>query len=113
MPRYEYECAECGHKDEEFQRMADQELVVCPACESPSYHKQISQFQTDLKEFHTPIDMFSIAMDTDEEIREFARKAPDVEISIDQNSEAYGIPIVRCRKQKLAALKAVGYVENN
>ena len=32
MPTYEYECKECGHKFEVFQKMSDLKLVECPKC---------------------------------------------------------------------------------
>lgn len=32
MPTYEYECDACGHRLEQFQRMADEPLKQCPAC---------------------------------------------------------------------------------
>jgi putative FmdB family regulatory protein len=32
MPHYEYECTQCGHRFEVFQRMTDAKLEVCPEC---------------------------------------------------------------------------------
>jgi putative FmdB family regulatory protein len=32
MPTYEYECQECGHRFEEFQRMSDEPIQKCPKC---------------------------------------------------------------------------------
>jgi len=32
MPTYRYQCEECGHELEEFQRMTEEPLVRCPAC---------------------------------------------------------------------------------
>lgn len=113
MPLYDYKCRTCNHEATEFQKMASEPLHVCPACYQPTYCKQVSLPHTDLKEYHTPIDMFSIAMESDDEIREFMRKAPDVEVCTDPDSDVYGIPIARSRHQKLQALKAAGYVETN
>lgn len=114
MPIYDYHCMTCGHTDIEYKKM-DNAVPVdnCPKCGQLSYAKQVSLPATDLREFHDPIEMYSIAMDTDEEIKEFQKKAPDVEVSTDQDDPMYGIPIARNRKQKLAALKTVGYTELN
>ncbi len=32
MPTYEYECLKCGHKFEEFQKMSDEPVKICPEC---------------------------------------------------------------------------------
>lgn len=32
MPHYEYECTQCGHHFEVFQRMSDPKLETCPKC---------------------------------------------------------------------------------
>ncbi len=32
MPTYQYQCSECGHEFEEFQRMSDAPLEKCPKC---------------------------------------------------------------------------------
>jgi putative FmdB family regulatory protein len=32
MPTYEYECKDCGHTFEAFQRMSDAPLKICPEC---------------------------------------------------------------------------------
>jgi len=32
MPTYEYECAACGHRFEEFQMISDKPLRTCPEC---------------------------------------------------------------------------------
>ena len=32
MPTYEYECKDCGHKFENFQKMSDSPIEVCPKC---------------------------------------------------------------------------------
>jgi len=73
--------------------------------------KPTTTFKSD--NFAVPIEMWSIAMDDDEEIRAFCLKAPDVSVSIDPNDPLYGVPIARNRQQKLQALKATGYAELN
>ena len=42
MPIYEYECADCGHQMEALQKMSDDPLKDCPACENPALSKKIS-----------------------------------------------------------------------
>ena len=32
MPTYEYKCLECGNLFEEFQKMTDEPLKICPKC---------------------------------------------------------------------------------
>lgn len=32
MPRYDYECSQCGHAFEASQKMLDAPLVKCPVC---------------------------------------------------------------------------------
>ena len=41
MPTYEYECADCGHTFEEFQRMLAEQLKVCPNCSKQSLRRKI------------------------------------------------------------------------
>ena len=36
MPTYEYECINCGHHFEKFQKMSDKPIAACPKC-----HKSI------------------------------------------------------------------------
>lgn len=42
MPIYEYRCDACGHELETIQKISDDLLVDCPACEKPSLRKKIS-----------------------------------------------------------------------
>ena len=41
MPTYEYACTNCGHDLEIFQRMSDDPLKICPACEEPALKRKI------------------------------------------------------------------------
>lgn len=111
MPLYSYECETCSHADDEFQRMSDEHLTTCPKCGAVDYHRRVALPHTDMLEFHKPIELYSVALNTDEEIRAFKRTAPDVFVETDPRSEMYGVPIARSRKQKLAALEATGCVE--
>ncbi|MCV6624112.1 zinc ribbon domain-containing protein [uncultured Pseudoteredinibacter sp.] len=42
MPIYEYQCQECGHQMEALQKLSDEPLKDCPACQQPQLQKQIS-----------------------------------------------------------------------
>ncbi|BBM00573.1 FmdB family zinc ribbon protein [Microbulbifer sp. GL-2] len=42
MPIYEYQCNACGHEMEALQRMSDDPLKDCPACDQAELHKKIS-----------------------------------------------------------------------
>lgn len=42
VPIYEYECKSCGHQLEALQRMSDDPLSRCPACEKEELKKLVS-----------------------------------------------------------------------
>ena len=42
MPIYEYACQKCGEQFEKIQKMSDDPLVDCPACDGPHLKKLIS-----------------------------------------------------------------------
>ncbi|MBL4682891.1 MAG: zinc ribbon domain-containing protein [Pseudomonadales bacterium] len=42
MPIYEYQCQSCGHEMEKIQKMSDDRLKDCPACEKPALKKLVS-----------------------------------------------------------------------
>lgn len=42
MPFYEYRCEACGHELEALQKMSDDPLVSCPACNEDKLKKRIS-----------------------------------------------------------------------
>jgi len=49
MPIYEYECQACGHTFEEWQKMSDKPIRVCPKCKARKVEKLISQTSFHLK----------------------------------------------------------------
>jgi len=110
---YDYKCDYCHAERDEFQKMSSEPLTVCPVCGASAYHRVPSLPSTDLKEFDKPIEMFSIGLNDDEEIREFKAKCPDVDVATDPNDPLYGVPIARSRSQKKTALAAMGFVERN
>ena len=42
MPIYEYECGACGHRQEVIQKMSDDPLQDCSACNKPELKKLVS-----------------------------------------------------------------------
>jgi len=42
MPIYEYACQECGHELERLQKMSDDPLRDCPACDRPGLRRKVS-----------------------------------------------------------------------
>lgn len=115
MPLYDYTCALCGHKSVEFMRMCsagEAPKVECKCCQYPMT-RQVAMPHTPMQEYATPIEMFSIAMSSLEEVREFKQRCPDVDCNDDMDHPDFGLPIARSRHQKLQALKAAGYAETN
>ena len=49
MPIYEYECQACGHAFEEWQKMSDKPVKVCPKCKARKVEKLISHTSFQLK----------------------------------------------------------------
>ena len=42
MPIYEYQCEACSHKFEKLQKISDDPLKDCPACNAPQLKKLVS-----------------------------------------------------------------------
>ena len=42
MPIYEYECDACGHQMEALQKISDEPLKNCPACQQEKLRKKVS-----------------------------------------------------------------------
>ena len=49
MPIYEYQCGQCGHRLESFEKMTDTPLTQCPNCGKPTLQKLISAAGFQLK----------------------------------------------------------------
>lgn len=115
MPLYPYACENpsCHHSDDEFQKIVDVSLTQCPRCGQETYKRQVCQVHTNLKEFHKPIEMYSVAVDSLEEVREMKRRNPNVEISDDPKHPLFGVPIARTRADKMSVLRKEGFIETN
>jgi len=42
MPTYSYLCSDCGHRFDTVQRMSEDPLTDCPACQKPALVRQVS-----------------------------------------------------------------------
>lgn len=42
MPTYEYQCNNCGHSLEAWQKMSDDPLIECPECHQNALRKVLS-----------------------------------------------------------------------
>ena len=49
MPVYEYACQQCGHEFEEWQKMSDPPVKVCPKCHAEKVERLISRTSFQLK----------------------------------------------------------------
>lgn len=49
MPIYAYKCSACGHAQDVLQKMSDDPLSVCPACQGATYSKQVTAAGFQLK----------------------------------------------------------------
>lgn len=49
MPIYEYACTACGHQFEEWQKMSDPPVRVCPQCGQEKVERLISRTSFQLK----------------------------------------------------------------
>jgi hypothetical protein len=91
----------------EFEKQAPH-TVTCSKCLRP---KALQEKTT--AEFHTPITMFSVAVEDLDEIHRLQRECPAARISDDPDHEDYGIPIAPTRQAKKQILAATGYHEMN
>lgn len=41
MPTYEYGCPDCGYEFEQYQKMSDDRLSVCPSCHKETLKRKI------------------------------------------------------------------------
>lgn len=114
MPIYDRRCPHCGYEAVNvFERM-DAPPPDCPneRCQG-KMERMPSVPHTDLKPFHTPIEMFSVAEQDIDKIRDLQRRCPDAHISDDPRDPLFGVPVAPNRKAKKEVLKAQGFVEKN
>lgn len=113
MPLYDYACEACGTiTSDVFRTMKNEAAELCTRCSTPMVRVPTLP-HTDIKEYHSPIEMYSVAMEDQAEIRAFKAKCPDLDLSDNPDDPMYGVPVARTRKAKLQALAAAGFVETN
>lgn len=49
MPIYAYKCSSCDHSQDVLQKISDEPLTVCPACNEPTFAKQVTAAGFQLK----------------------------------------------------------------
>jgi len=49
MPIYAYKCSTCAHEQDVLQKISDEPLTVCPACNEPTFAKQVTAAGFQLK----------------------------------------------------------------
>ncbi len=64
MPIYEYECQACAHRFEEWQKMSDKPIKVCPKCKARKVEKLISHTSFQLKGSGWYSDLYASAKPT-------------------------------------------------
>lgn len=40
MPNYDYQCTQCGHREEILQKITDQPLTACPQCQQSTFKRK-------------------------------------------------------------------------
>lgn len=106
MIHYPYECPKCGHFVlEPASWFVEHEN--CPECDA-AVEKVVGAVRKRGLDpvFQTPIEMFSIAPTSWDELVAMRRKFPDAKFT-DQ-----GVPLAHTRAEKLAFLKHAGFVEH-
>lgn len=115
MPIYTYRYTDAkGGQFDEFQRINDDALIEHDGrpCERgislPNVRTRYGKGSGT-----EPIEMHSIALSTDDEIREFNKRNPNTKISKDPRDALYGVPIAQSRSEKLKILDREGFQEAN
>ncbi len=49
MPIYAYKCSSCGHEKDVLQKISEDPLTVCPACNQATFSKQLTAAGFQLK----------------------------------------------------------------
>ena len=108
MPMYDFKCPSCGILVSEYREINNRNNSgYCPSCDCETDRHIGSECpHTDMKEYHKPIKMDSVAVQPyyQDELQQIL--GPDIEIEA-------GRPVARTRKEKLHILRAMGYQEGS
>ena len=110
MPVYCYKCPLCEAVESIFRSISCRNVAPqCPECGAAIMDRDIvaEGTNTPMQEYHKPIEMYSVAPTSADEVTELRRKLPNVKFN-DQF-----VPIAHSRHEKLAILKATGFLEQN
>ena len=115
MPIYTYQCDDCQRPHDDFRNMDDRDTPgTCPDCggNAPKVFNP-GGARGMVREYDKPIEMYSVALGSKAEIREFQKRNPGVDISTNRRDPLYGVPIARTRQQKTSILQNEGFAELN
>lgn len=108
MPQYGHRC-QCGETLLDLRPISrHEELPPCPACGTPMPRDLTVDAETRRvrnANFHTPIEMYSIAPETSEQHKQLVEAGAEFSPG--------GIPIARNRGEKMRLLELAGMVEMN
>jgi len=109
MPLYCFICTSCGHQDSAVRPISKRDDATdCPKCHAIMARDIVAEgTNTPMQEFHRPIEMYSVAPISTEEVAELRRKLPDVKFN------DLMVPVAHSRHEKMAILKATGFQEGN
>lgn len=109
MPRYPYTCDTCGQEHEELVPMSQYKPEIpCPQCGAKMHRTYMGRSpHSSATPYQHPIEMYSVAPNSPQELAAFRRANPDVQLN-DQL-----VPLARNRQEKLHILKSLGYEEKN
>lgn len=115
MPNYCYRCKHCDSAVEEFRQISQVDDAAPDCCDAPMVRDFQAEWggQAVRGDYATPIEMHSLSLNTNADIRDFRRRNPGVEISSKRGDPLYGVPVIKNRTQKLETMKNEGFIERN
>lgn len=43
MPNYDYQCLQCGHREEILQKITEEPVTVCPQCQQTNFKRKFGK----------------------------------------------------------------------
>lgn len=112
MPVHTFNCV-CGHSWPEYFKLSNwpfPDYMMCPKCMITSGKRQISAPHT-VKDYEHPIEMYSVAPVDPNEVRRFAETNPGIQVSLNEDDEMYGVPVVRNEQERRQVMKHFHHVD--